>query len=231
MLLFVYLLYRIFSSRLPRARAWYDRARLRFGRLFLLIVNVLIVVPLLAAAFEAELRADIRTDRSVLGDVSGMMGMFGTILLIYLIWLSFGPRDIILNQIRNWRIIPIALLFALYLLDALIATAHSAALDAELLMTGLADASIAVAFTPVKGVDPPLPPGEYILVTARNGNYFVVERQRVPPSERPVSYAVPFDLISSARTQRINDANLEIEDFFAGFDPFATPVASPTDGE
>jgi hypothetical protein len=153
------------------------------------------------------------------------MGTFGLILLIYLIWLSFGPRDIILNQIRNWRITPIALLFALYLLDALIATAHSAALDAELLMTGLADASIMATFTPVKGVDPPLPPGEYILVTARNGSYFVVERQSAPPSERPVAYAVPFDLISSVKTQRINDANLEFDDFFDEDALFASPVA------
>jgi hypothetical protein len=228
-LLFLFLIYRIFAPRLPRVRGWFGQARDRFGRLFLLIVNVLIVLPLLISAFQAALGAGMRTDRSVLGDVSGMMGTFGFITLIYLIWLSFGPRDVILNQIRNWKIVPIALLFALYLLDALIATAHRATLDAELLMTGVSDASVAATFTPVSGADTPLPEGDLILVTARNGNFFVVEQQSYPPSERPISYAIPFSRVSSIQTQRINPATVEIDEFFEQL--LASPVPDAFEGE
>ena len=112
-MLVLYLIYRIFAPRLSRVRGWFGQARDRFGRLFLLIVNVLVVFPLLLSAFQAELGAGLRIDRSVLGDVSAMMGTFGVITLVYLVWLSFGPRDFVLNQIRNWNIIPVTLLFAL----------------------------------------------------------------------------------------------------------------------
>jgi hypothetical protein len=49
-----------------------------------------------------------------------------------------------------------------------------------------------------------------LLVTARNGNYYVVERQDVPPSRRPVAYAVPFISVDSARMQRVNEADVEL---------------------
>ena len=86
------------------------------------------------------------------------------------------------------------LLSALYLLDALIATANGAAVDAELLMTGESDSSIEVVFTMAEGVRDTLPASGLLLVTARNGNYYVVERQPSPPSRRPVAYVVPFDV-------------------------------------
>src|SRR3712207_7331017 len=57
------------------------------------------------------------------------------------------PRSTLFPYTTLFRSIPIVLLFALYLLDALIATANGAAHDAELLMTGEADSSIAVEFT------------------------------------------------------------------------------------
>lgn len=62
------------------------------------------------------------------------------------------------------------------------ATAHGAALDAELLMLGESDSSIEVEFTLVSGVDAEFPASGLILVTARNGNYYVVERQSFPPT-------------------------------------------------
>ena len=108
------------------------------------------------------------------------MGTFGSLLFFYVIWLSFGPRQIIIAQIRERKIVPIVLLAALYLLDALIATANGAAVDAELLMSGEADSSIEVVFTMTEGVRDTLPSSGLILVTARNGNYYVVERQATP---------------------------------------------------
>jgi hypothetical protein len=143
------------------------------------------------------------------------------------IWLSFGPRQVIIAQIRERKIIPITLLAALYLLDALIATANGAAADAELLLTGDAESSIAVAFTMREGVRDTLPSSGLLLVTARNGNYYVVEHQPVPPSRRPVAYVVPFDAVDSARTQRVNEADPALDEILITeiMNEFATPTA------
>src|SRR5215216_6446537 len=111
-LIFFYLLYRLLTSRIPRLRSWYDRARQRFGRLFLLIVNVVIVSPLVIAAIEAGINAGISSTSSVLSEITGLMGSLGSLLLFYVIWLSFGPRQVILSQIRERKLIPIVLLFA-----------------------------------------------------------------------------------------------------------------------
>jgi hypothetical protein len=228
-LLFFYLLYRLLTSRIPRLRSWYNRARQRFGRLFLLIVNLLIVSPLLVSAVRAGIDAGISSTSSVLSEVTGLMGTLGSLLLFYLIWLSFGPRQFILDQIRERKLIPIVLLAALYLLDSLIATANGAAADAELLLTGESDSSIEVAFTMTEGVRDTLPSSGLLLVTARNGNYYVVERQPSPPGRRPVAYVVPFDAVDSARTQRVNDADLALDDLVDEFmDELATPT-SPSD--
>jgi hypothetical protein len=225
-LLFFYLLYRVLTSRIPHLRSWYNRARQRFGRLFLLIVNVLIVSPLLISAVRAGIDAGISSTSSVLSEVTGLMGSLGSLLLFYVIWLSFGPRQVILDQLRERKLIPIVLLSALYLLDALIATARGAAVDAELLMSGESDSSIEVVFTMATGVRDTLPASGLLLVTARNGNYYVVERQPSPPSRRPVAYVVPFDVVDSARTQRVNEADPGLEDFVEEImDELATPTA------
>jgi hypothetical protein len=226
-LLFFYLLYRLLTSRIARLQSWYDRAKQRFGRLFLLIVNLVIVSPLVIAAFQAGIDAGLTGASSVLGNVAGLMGTFGLLLFFYVIWLSFGPRQVIIAQIRERKIIPIALLAALYLLDALIATANGAAEDAELLLTGAAESSIEVAFTMTDGVSDTLPSSGLLLVTARNGNYYVVERQPVPPSRRPVAYVVPFDSVDVARTQRVNEANPPLDEILISeiMNEFATPTA------
>ena len=226
-LLFFYLLYRVLTSRIPRLRSWYDRVKQRFGRLFLLIVNLLIVSPLLIASVQAGIDAGLNGASSVLSDVAGLMGTLGSLLLFYVIWLSFGPRQTIISQIQERKLIPIALLAALYLLDALIATANGAAVDAELLMSGESDSSIEVVFTLTEGVRDTLPESGLILVTARNGNYYVVERQDTPPSRRPVAYVVPFDAVDSARTQRVNDADPALDEILINeiMNEFATPTA------
>jgi hypothetical protein len=225
-LIFFYLLYRLLTSRIPRLRSWYDRARQRFGRLFLLIVNLVIVSPLVAATIQAGIDAGISSTSSVLSEITSLMGSVGSLLVFYVIWLSLGPRQVIISQIRERKLIPIVLLFALYLLDALISTANGAAADAERLLTGEADSSIEVVFTMSRGVRDTLPSSGLLLVTARNGNYYVVERQPFPPSGRPVAYVVPFDAVDSARTQRVNDADLAIDDLVDEImDEFATPTA------
>ena len=225
-LLFFYLLYRIISSRVRWTRSWYDRAHRRFGRLFLLIVNLVIVSPLLAAALRAGIDAGITGASSVLGEVAGLMGTTGTLLLFYVIWLSFGPREVIISQIRERKIIPIGLLAVLYLLDALIATANGAARDAELLLTGEAESSIEIEFTLAEEVRDTLPDSALLLVTARNGNYYVVERQDLPPSRRPVAYVVPFISVDSARMQRVNEADVELPEFL--MDEIMKELGTPT---
>jgi len=224
-LLFFYLLYRVLTSRIPRLRSWYNRARQRFGRVFLLIVNLLIVSPLVVSAVRAGIDAGISSTSSVLSEVTGLMGTFGSLLVFYVIWLSFGPRQVILDQIRERKLIPIVLLSALYLLDALIATANGAVEDAELLMSGESDSSIEVVFTMASNTRNTLPSSGLLLVTARNGNYYVVERQPSPPSRRPVAYVVPYDVVDSARTQRVNEASPGIEDLA---DEIMNELATPT---
>jgi hypothetical protein len=186
-----------------------------------------IVSPLVVAAFQAGIDAGLTGASSVLGNVAGLMGTFGSLLFFYVIWLSFGPRQLIIAQIRERKIIPVVLLVALYLLDALIATANGAAEDAELLLTGAAESSIEVAFTMADGVPDTLPSSSLLLVTARNGNYYVVERQSVPPSRRPVAYVVPFDSVVVARTQRVNEADPPLDEILINeiLNEFATPTA------
>ena len=212
-LLLFYLLYRVVTSRIPRLLSWYDRVKQRFGRLFLLIVNLVIVSPLMAAALQAGFDAETAGASTVLGDVVSLMAGLGFLLLFYVIWLSLGPREVIISQIRQRKLIPIVLLAVLYLLDALIATANGAERDAELLMTGESESSIEVVFTLAEGVRDSLPDSGLLLVTTRNGNYYVVERQSIPPGRRPVAYVVPFDSVDSARTQRVNEADVELPEF------------------
>jgi len=77
-----------------------------------------------------------------------------------------------------------------------------------------------------RGVQDTLPSSGLLLVTARNGNYYVVERQDSPPSGRPVAYVVPFDAVDSARTQRVNEADLALDDLVDEImDEIATPTA------
>jgi hypothetical protein len=213
-LLIVFGIYRMLSSQMPRLRSWYDRVYQRLGRLLLLVVNVLIVSPLLVAAIRAGSDLGMLYNSSVLSEVATLLETFGFLLLVYVIWLSFGPRLVILSQIREHKPIPIALIFIVYLLDSLIATAHGAALDAELLMTGQSDTSIEIAFTTADGVRGTLPQSGLLLVTARGGNYYVVEQQSFPPSVRPIAYVVPFDSVDVARLQRLNAADVASEDEF-----------------
>lgn len=204
-----YLIYRFLLSRVQWWRTWYEVVHRRFGRLFLLIVNLLIIAPLVYAAIRVGQNLGVLNSTAILSEVSEMMQIFSIALLAYVLWLSFGPRRLILTEIRQHKVIPIALLALLYLLDSLIATAESAKRDAELLMSGASDTSTTVSFTLADDAQTQLPEAELILIALRNNNYYVVERQPFPPSGRPMTYVIPSRVVDLARQQRVNATQSE----------------------
>ena len=194
------------------------------GRLALLIANGLIVLPLVLAAVNATLDPALVQTNSPLSEVASLMALGGTVLVLYVLWLSVGPRQPLLSELQHRKPVPIVLLFTLYLLDALVATAHNATVDADLFMTGASDSSMAAVFTMASGVQP-LPSTDVLLVTIRNGHYFVVTRQPDPPSRTPVAYAIPVRAVDAVQMERVNPAAPGPEGILIEF--FPTPTASP----
>ena len=205
LLLALYLLWRAVAVRLPRAPSFVRRKPQGFGWLAPLVVNGLVVSPLvLAAASAGSNRALIQTN-SALSEVTSLLQFAGFALVVYVLWLSLGPRRLLFAEVQQRRVLPIALLAALFLLGALVNTAGRARADAERLMTGVADSSLAVAFTMATGEAAP-PNADLLLVAIRNGQYFVVERQSDPPSRTPRAYAIPVGGVDAAHFQRVNPA-------------------------
>ena len=190
-----------------RLRARFDRARQRFPRLLPVLANLAVVAPLLAVAFLASIREQTLAPRSLMAEVAEVQGEAAVVLLLYAVWLGWSQRASLVSEVRARRPVPIALVFTVYLLSALASTAAAAEQAAELLLTGESDASMRVVFALKPGVQPALPNRELILVTARGGTYYVVERQLSPPSRRPTAYMVPFLSVDSAQVQRLNDAD------------------------
>ena len=203
-------LYRLFRRRLERARDAYDWMRSRLGRVFLLLINLIVVSPLLLAVINSLLDPLTMMSASVVSEVNELMQIFGGLLLVYVFWLSFGARRDILSELRRHRWVPIVLLGMLYLLDALIASAHGAAQDAELLMTGNSSSSLAITFDDPSGELADLEQKDLLLVIARNGIFYVVERQPYPASTQPVAYLIPGDQVANARVQRVAPATQEL---------------------
>lgn len=221
-LLLLFLVYRVVTSRVSRVRSWTDHLQQRFGRLTLLVANAFIIMPLVLPVFtEGVDPARIQTS-SVRSEVASVMPLVALALVAYVLWLSFGLRELLLVQLQERQLLPIGLLFALYLLDALLSTAHDAAADAERMMIGASNTSVAVTFTMASGVAP-LPSPDLLLVTIRNGHYFVVERQPDPPSRTPVAYAIPFRAVDDVRMQRVQPAALTDERLVTV--EFGTPAA------
>jgi hypothetical protein len=223
-LLALYFLSRFVITRLPRVRTWKASLLQRFGRLALLIANGLIVLPLVLAAVNATLDPALVQTNSPLSEVASLMAVGGTALVAYVLWLSVGPRQLLLTELQHRKPVPIVLLFALYLLDALVATAHDATVDAEQFMTGASDSSMAAVFTMASGVQP-LPSTDLLLVTIRNGHYFVVARQANPPSQIPVAYAIPVRAVDAVQMERVNPAAPAPQGLL--IEVFPTPTASP----
>ena len=203
-------LYRLLGRRLARVQDVYEWMRSRMGRVFLCVINLIVVSPLLLAAFRSILDPLTMMSAAVVSEVNELMQVFGGLLLVYVLWLSFSARRDILNELRRHRWVPIVLLGTLYLLDSLIASAHGAAQDAELLMSGLSSSSLAITFDDPSGELADLGQKDLLLVIARNGIFYVVERQPYPASTQPISYMIPGDQISNARVQRVVPATQEL---------------------
>lgn len=217
-------LYRMLARYLTRVHTAYHWVRGRFGRVFLLGLNLAIVSPLLAAALQSFVDPLALMSASVVSEVNELMQIFGGLTLVYVLWLSFSARRDILGEIRRHRWAPIGLLGMLYLLDALIASAHGAAQDAELLISGLSASSQAITFDDPSGTLDDLAEKDLLLVIARNGLFYVVEQQPYPPSPRPVSYMIPADEVTLARVQRVLPANLDVLEMEMEVTLFATPT-------
>ncbi|MCA9863066.1 MAG: hypothetical protein KC432_08600 [Thermomicrobiales bacterium] len=203
-------LYRLLRRRMARVHDAYAWLHSRMGRVFLLLINLIVVSPLLLATARAMIDPLSIMSASVVSEVNELMQFFGGLLLIYVFWLSFSARRDILGELRRHRWTPIALLGMLYLLDALIASAHGAAQDAELLMSGLSSSSVAITFDDPSGELDSLARKDLLLVIARGGIFYVVERQPYPASTRPVAYMIPGDQITNARVQRLVPSDLEL---------------------
>lgn len=205
LLLMLYFLYRAVMSRLPRVRTWSGQQLQRFGRVALLVGNGLVVAPLVLAAASAGENPALLQTTSTLSEVASLMQFTGFVLMIYALWLSLGPRKLLLTEIQQRRVLPIVLVFVLYLLGALVQTADRARANAERLMTGASDTSMAITFTMAAGAAPG-PSAELLLVAIRNGHYFVVERQPDPPSLTPSAYAIPVRAVDAVHMERVNPA-------------------------
>jgi hypothetical protein len=213
-------LYRLLGRRLTRIHDVYYWMRSRLGRVFLLLINLLLVSPLLLATINTMLDPLTMMSASVVSEVNELMEVFGGLMLIYVFWLSFGARRDIVGEIRHHRWVPIVLIGVLYLLDALISSAHGAAQDAELLMSGNSSSSLAITFDDPSGKLAYLQGQDLLLVIVRGGIYYVVERQSYPVSAQPVAYMIPGDQIVNARVQRVVPATQEL----VVMSPEGTPI-------
>jgi hypothetical protein len=192
----------------------------------LLVTNLVIVTPLVIDAIRAAIERST-PGSAVVSEVSALLGTIVTLLVAYVVWLSLGPRAFLISQIRQRKLLPIALVGLAYLLGALVATASSAALAAEIFMVGAADTSLAVEFAMLDELPAPGAEAELLFVAARNGNYFVVERQSFPPDLRPRSYVIPFGSVEFATVQRVNAVGQELIDFIEAEINSDTPPAAP----
>jgi len=200
LLLLVSVLYRILASPSRRLGQRVGRARERFPRLLPVLANLIIVAPLLLHA-GASLRERELPHRSVLTEINSVLGYVGLALLVYLLWLGWDQRRFLLPEIQARKIVPIALVFTAYLLDALVTTGVVAELAAVDLLTGASPASLRVTFVTQPGALPELAEQELLLVAARNGAYYVVVREPSPPSPWATSYAIPYTSIEAVQVR------------------------------
>jgi hypothetical protein len=200
LLLLFYVLYRTFAAPTRRVGMWLAQTGWRFPRLLPILANLVVVAPLLLDAF-ASFRERELPHRSVLTEVTSVLGYAGLVLLGYVVWLGWSQRLFLVSEVRARKPAPIALVFLVYLLSALTATGIVAEIAAVDLLTGTSDASLRVEFVTKPGVLPEVAGRELILVAARNGAYYVVVRESSPPSPWATSYAIPFTSVEAARVR------------------------------
>jgi hypothetical protein len=204
LLLLFYVLYRTFASPTHRLGTWFAQIGRRFPRLLPILANLAVVAPLLLDAVVSFREREL-PHQSVLTEVTSVLGYAGLVLLGYVVWLGWSQRRFLVSEVRGRKLAPIALVFLVYLLSALAATGIVAELAAVDLLTGDSSASLRVEFVTQPGVLPEVAEQELILVTARNGAYYVVVREPSPPSPWATSYVVPFTAVEAARVHRFND--------------------------
>lgn len=221
-LLLLFLLDRVTVARLPQARSWLRQQIGRLGRLGALAINALVVLPLVLAANAAGSNRALIQTTSALSEVVSLMQVVAFVLVLYIVWLSLAQGKFLLAELKQHHTVPLVLVAAIILLGALINTADRARANAERLMTGASDTSLAVTFTIP---DRHSPPGaNLILVAMRNSHYFVVERQPDPPSLTPRAFAVPYRSVDAVELERINPAPPADKGFVIGF---ASPGNTP----
>ncbi|MDQ3827385.1 MAG: hypothetical protein M3325_17300 [Actinomycetota bacterium] len=214
----LYLLDQFTVNRLPRARSWLGRVIDRLGWVAYLVINIIVVLPLgLAAESAGSNRALIQTT-SALSEAVSLMQFVALALVAFVVWLSLARRRFLLSELKEHHTLPMALVAAVILLGALINTADRARTNAERLMTGASDTSLAVTLTLADHFT--LPTDDLIFVAMRNSHYFVVERQPDPPSLAPRSFAAPYRAVDAVEFERINPVPPSDKGFIINFDNF-----------
>jgi hypothetical protein len=201
-LLLISILYRAVAAPGRPLGPWVAGGRRRFPRLVAVLANLTLIAPLLVGDFIASLWDRGLPHQTLLTEITSALETAGLLLLAYAVWLGWGRRRYLFTEIKSRNMTAIALVFLVYLLGALASTAVIAEFAAEDLLTGNSDASLRVEFITEPGVLPELTEKELILVTSRNSAYYVVEREPSPPSERPVSFVVPFSAVEAAEVTR-----------------------------
>jgi hypothetical protein len=133
-LLLFYVLYRTLALPARRLGTWLAQTRRRFPRLLSILANVVVVAPLLLDAL-ASFREQELPHRSVLTEVHSVFGHAGLVLLGYVVWLGWSQRRFLVSEVRARKLVPIALVFLVYLLSALATTGVVAELAAVELLT------------------------------------------------------------------------------------------------
>jgi hypothetical protein len=174
--------------------------RERFPRLVPVLANLIVVAPLLLHA-AASFRERELPHRSALTEINSVLGYVGLVLLVYVLWLGWDQRRFLLSEIRARKPVPMAFLFVAYFLSALVETGVVGELAAVDLLTGNSNASLRVTFVTKPEVLPELAEKELLLVTARNGAYYVVVRESSPPGPWATSYAIPFTSVEAVRVR------------------------------
>lgn len=197
-LLVAIVLYQILADPLRGPGRRLARARERYPRLLPSLTNLVVVAPLLVRA-GTNWRVRELPHRSVIAEITSVLGYVGVMLLVYVLWLGWRQRCFLLSEIRAHKAVPIALVFAAYLLGALVHTGEAAELAAVDLLTGASPATMRVTFVTKPGVFPELAGVELVLVAARGGTYYVVAWEASPPSPWATSYAIPASAIDAVR--------------------------------
>jgi hypothetical protein len=133
-LLLFYVPYRTLALPARGLGTWLAQTRRRFPRLLSILANVVVVAPLLLDAL-ASFREQELPHRSVLTEVHSVFGHAGLVLLGYVVWLGWSQRRFLVSEVRARKLVPIALVFLVYLLSALATTGVVAELAAVELLT------------------------------------------------------------------------------------------------